>query len=158
RPGEYMKPAPRTQLVISAATLRRYRWAAWLFVALLTVVTIVMWLALRAREDRDASRTPPDETTAPVSRPSGGFHQTEGVLSSASTLIGPSGQVDQAGFATFAQVLLSSGLSNGVGFASVVNDADRAAFEARYAHPITDLSPGGTFTVAPKRPVYFPIT
>ena len=117
--------------------------------------TVGSWAVARSRENRDAQARG-DEAVELAQQLAAGYAQTEAVLASANALVDASGAVDIQRFQTFAQVLLAPGLAGALAYEPVVLD-ERAQFEAQFGFPIVDRAPDGSYVVAPRRPVYFPV-
>jgi hypothetical protein len=138
-------------------SLRRDRLFALLLVVFLLAATLVSWMVSRHRENRDASQARQDKAAALVASLSASFAQTEAVLASANALVDPTGAIDVQRLDTFAQVLLAPGPAGALAYEPIVLDAERAQFESKFGLRIIDRAADGTFSTAPRRPVYFPV-
>ena len=78
-------------------------------------------------------------------------------LRGANALVADDDDVSDARLTAFARGLLADSAIRVVAHARPVDDADRAAFEARLGTPIQEIAAGGTSVPAARRPSYLPV-
>ena len=78
-------------------------------------------------------------------------------LRGANALVADHDEVTDASLDAFARGLLTESAIRVVARAQPVDDADRAAFEARVGTPIQEIAAGGTYVPAARRPSYLPV-
>ncbi len=78
-------------------------------------------------------------------------------LRGANALVADHDEVTDASLEAFARGLLTESAIRVVARAQPVDDADRAAFEARVGTPIKEIAAGGTYVPAARRPSYLPV-
>lgn len=81
----------------------------------------------------------------------------EAGFSGANALVRTDGTVNQVAFRSFATEVARASGTAAIGFEAIVNDGERAAWEARVGHPIQQAGPYGGLVVADQRPVYSPV-
>ena len=78
-------------------------------------------------------------------------------LRGGSAMLADDGMISPAELATFADDMAREADLRTVSHQPVVQDADRAAFEAEHGFGISDIGPDGTLVPAAQRPVYAPV-
>ena len=81
----------------------------------------------------------------------------EAGFSGANALVRADGTVSQVAFRSFATEVARASGTGAIGFEVIVNDGERAAWEASVGHPIRQVGPSGALVVADQRPVYSPV-
>src|SRR6478609_140615 len=133
------------------------RWLTLSVVLVILVLGGVVSVLLYHQADENASAQEKDLTA----RAARTLVNTTAVLDAgfagSAAVVGVDGTVDRAGFDAFADAVARATNVRAIGYAPIVADADRGAFEARIGSPITEIGPSGQLVPAATRPTYAPL-
>src|SRR6478609_1045817 len=129
------------------------RWLTLGVVLVILVLGGVVSVLLYHQADENASAQEKDLTA----RAARTLVNTTAVLAGSAAVVGVDGTVDRAGFDAFADAVARATNVRAIGYAPIVADADRGAFEARIGSRITEIGPSGQLVPAATRPTYAPL-
>ena len=133
------------------------RWLTLGVVLVILVLGGVVSVLLYHQADQNASAQEKDLAT----RAARTLVNTTAVLDAgfagSAAVVDIDGTVGRAGFDAFADAVARATNVRAIGYEPIVDDADRAAFEARIGSPITESGPSGQLVPAATRPTYAPL-
>jgi hypothetical protein len=124
---------------------------------LLLTGTVLAWLFVRFREERDARSQREEAVQTATNGLETSLRIAASALGGVPAIVDRDGTVDLDAFQAYGQDVLRSGTSSGLAYEAVVAGPDRAAFEAATGLTIKDQAADGQLVPAAVRDRYCPI-